>query len=66
MQAMELTPIAGVEDLDESALLTTGSGLPLAPVAWGVGIYLAKTVGDHWGEFKEGVADGFNGVWGER
>lgn len=58
--------IEGIEDLDEQALAIVGSGFPLAPVFWGIGMYLAKTVGDHWGEFKDGVGDGFGAVWGSR
>lgn len=66
MNAIQLAAVPGVEDLDEGALLTTSGGFPVAPVVWGVGIYLAKTVGDHWGDFKEGVTDGLRTVWGER
>lgn len=58
--------VDGLEELTASDLQAMGSGFPLAPVIWGVGIYLAKTCGDHWGEFKGGVADGFRHVWGPR
>lgn len=65
MSTIQLETIPGVEDLDARGLMTAAGGLPIAPVLWGVGIYLAKTVGDHWGAFKDGVADGFTATWGE-
>lgn len=65
MHAIALERVPGVLDLDARGQETTGSGLPLGPIAIGVGVYLAKTVGDHWGDFKEGVSDGLDAVWGQ-
>lgn len=66
MNTLILTSADGLEDLNLQEQQLLGSGIPLAPLVWGTGLYLAKTCGDHWGEFKDGIAGGFQAIWGHR
>jgi hypothetical protein len=59
--AIESPASLGCQELDPSELEELTGGL--FPVAlYAVGAYLLKTGGDHWGDFKEGVRDGFHAV----
>jgi hypothetical protein len=53
------------EPLDEQEMLTTGSG-PWIKIGITVGTYLLKTVAENWGDFKEGLVEGYNAAGGTR
>lgn len=57
-------PAGSYVDLDDADLTAIYGGFIPPLLFWGIAAYLGKTVGDNWGEFKDGVADGFGDVTG--
>ena len=57
-------PAGPFVELTDAELVEIYGGFIPPLLYWGIAAYLGKTVGDNWGEFKEGVVDGFNAVTG--
>lgn len=54
----------GYEELNAADLAAIEGGALIPVWLYGAGAYVGATLVDHWGAFKEGVAEGFRAVAG--